>query len=51
MKIRSPEICLTKLFKLSVTKKLIDVSDFPAEKLRYTLSWLVIKGSTESRDP
>lgn len=29
---------------------LIDVSDFPAEKLIYTLSWLVIKGSTEPCD-
>lgn len=29
---------------------LIDVSDFPAEKVIYTLSWLVSKGSTEPCD-
>lgn len=33
-----------------IMAKIIDVSDFPAEKLIYTLSWLVIKGSTEPRD-
>lgn len=33
-----------------IMAKLIDVSDFPAEKLICTLSWLVIKGSTEPRD-